>query len=207
LLGLTETWFVHDKEYCIPPNFEMVRSDRNSRAGGVGFLIRKGLKYRIIEVSKSEWSDPTSIESICINIELGSDKSISVCCVYRAKYLSEDLHNIEKLLHEFSLNVSRVILIGDFNVNILSAGVESNKLNDALSQHGFLQLINEPTREKNLLDLIIIKDVMSDYVKNVVVEEKYISDHKLVRCDIMIRSKEWKERKVSSRNFKSIDWE
>ena len=73
------------------------------------------------------------------------------------------IEQFEHVLDTVSAKNDRVIICGDFNIDILKTNNLSSKYIDSIEGNGFDQVIKQPTRTGNtcdtLLDHIIVKDV------------------------------------------------
>lgn len=76
--------------------------------------------------------------------------------------------------------------MGDFNVNLLSENIASNRISDILETYNMLQVVSQPTRKANLLDIIAVSNeelVASDVIH---IDMHEISDHQFIYCDMDI---------------------
>jgi endonuclease/exonuclease/phosphatase (EEP) superfamily protein YafD len=101
------------------------------------------------------------------------------------------LNSLEELISSNISNDEEIILLGDFNINLLQASSEQVKLNDIVTAYRF-RLLNEiePTRKFNnstsLIDHIYCN---FDCVTMSSVEDIAFSDHRVVLCNFNISSK------------------
>ena len=159
MLAVSETWFktdVDDRFYELQ-KYKLFRHDRqtDSRGGGVAFYIRNNLQTRI--VLKSSIDEPVEY----IGVELSAhDKSKCLCiCVYNPSRTNNLCSLFEKLVEIF-LHYEKIIVCGDFNINILSDDMKSTAFKDSVASCG-LNIINTlPTRygpncSPALLDLVL----------------------------------------------------
>src|SRR5207237_3018101 len=93
-------------------------------------------------------------------------------------------------------------IVGDFNINYLACQNSTTRLKNVLSQFNLSQVVSAPTRENNLLDLIITNE--PDHCKTNVSEE-LISDHKFTSLHILNAKKPKKYKIIQFRNMKRID--
>ena len=190
---------ISDREIAIE-NYSCVRKDRNRNGGGVACFIHKSIAFEV----RSDFSD--EFENVFIDILLPKTKPILLGVAYRPP---SDMQFVENLANGISnsnsFDAQEVILLGDFNVNLLD---RKNKLihkkgyrfskednystpihltknyNQLLKSNGLTQLINEPTRKtdatESLLDHILVNT--PDKISQSGVIEKGISDHEIIFC-------------------------
>ena len=95
-------------------DYSCVRKDKNRNGGRVACFIHKSIAYDV----RSDFSN--DIENIFMNILLPITKPILLGVVYRPP---SDMHFVENLANSISNSNSfdsqEVILLGDFNVNLL----------------------------------------------------------------------------------------
>lgn len=111
----SETWLksYHSDKLVELFGFEAVRSDRYAkRSGGVILYIRKDLNYKVVKVS-----DKVSSEFLFIEV-IFPDSKILVGGYYKAPNVKE-LDVLENVLLELTVQYDDVLLLGDFNENIL----------------------------------------------------------------------------------------
>ena len=187
VLCLTETWLKMNEECAFPPMCNVLRNDRPTRGGGVSIILMDYLKMCAIEVDISDWKTPHSVEFLCVTVQNNYYKSAVICVVYRTKYISNDLYNLD-LLFEFLCNLGkRVYVLGDFNVNYFDTNNKHCKsLCNILERHDLTQFTQHPTRDNNLLDWILSNDKSHMDVK---MHDFSISDHLLSTCEILFYKK------------------
>ncbi|CAK1540072.1 unnamed protein product [Leptosia nina] len=182
------------EKYMPPlPGYTFKHAPRASgrRGGGVGFLIRKGLRARVRP------HPPAALEQMWLELSLPKAGRIAVGTAYRPESvklglamdaLSDSISSFGRCAHVF--------LLTDFNVDMLNTEKgKSSELAAVLMQQNLHQMVCEPTRISNtsatLLDLIIT-DVphMCKCVK--VVHNPILSDHAMVIS-------EWRMKKPKPR--------
>ena len=190
---------IKDEEIKIN-NFQIYRTDRTKRTrGGVCVYIHETLD---IEESLIKNFSNDTCELLILKIK---QIKVNLVCLYRPPDTTTDLINepfniIEEYLSEnYEENI---ILVGDMNFpfvqwkcieNQMCAKIipgtttdsqnQARKLLDLTEKYFMEQLIQEPTREENILDLIFSN---TDIVNNINVEKtsKSISDHNIIHFDI-----------------------
>ena len=80
IIALQETFTILDPEMYKLDDYELIYINRKSRGGGVGFYLKKGIKYKILK--DISYFEDRLFESLTIQIEYNSKKFI-LSCVYR----------------------------------------------------------------------------------------------------------------------------
>lgn len=191
IVGITETWLnesIIDSEVNIS-GYTLFRKDRKSesktRGGGVALYVRNNINV----ILNNEISNDIFPEILFCDLECKECKTLVGVC-YRppdtSRESSEGLYELIKKASE-----QECILMGDFNYSELRWDHSSN-LND---EHPFVkcindsflsQLVDEPTRGKNFLDLILCTDETT--VEDLKVGEPFeTSDHSIIRFNFVSR--------------------
>ena len=152
ILGITETWLT-DKNYELYniPNYVFVEKHRTSRSGGgVGLFLPTNLSYKDRR-DLGIFSD--TLEALFIEIDIDSQhhsKNVVIGVVYRPP--GSDLQHFttvfDTILSKIKSEKKRCYLLGDWNVNLLNydCHVPTTNVIDMFYSHGFMPLINRPTR-------------------------------------------------------------
>lgn len=178
VICLTETFLkTNDTLNAKLPNYVLAAYYcRKKRRGGSCIFIKRGIQFEQLN-SFGNISVANYIE--CCSIIVPCSKTI-IISIYRPS--SNKRHNLnvfflklERLLYKCITKYpkKKIILAGDFNINMLEKSYESTRLNDILKNYNLKLHITEPTRKKTCIDLIISN------VKNVtgVTLPLYLSDH------------------------------
>ena len=99
-----------------------------------------------MDLSKLVFSDSGNLESTFAEICLTNRKNIIIGCIYKHPHLDIDLFNNEflsALLKKTSKENKTIILLGDFNINLLSC---TFNFLDHLGEYQILPAITLPTR-------------------------------------------------------------
>ena len=121
VLAVTETWLDASLEMAVSvPGYNFVHKCRHyGKGGGVGFYIKCGISFEVID---SEWSNFNScFECMFIKIHQTKCKDIIIGTLYRPPGNPVDQFNIA-IQHTLSKMIStnhKIILAGDFNINLL----------------------------------------------------------------------------------------
>ena len=194
LVVITETWLsnkISDEEISIN-GYTLIRKDRSdinkSRGGGVAMYVKNELN----PLCKPEINGDNFSESVWCSIRCGREDTLLGVC-YRAP--DSTVHNDEKLYKLISeVSKGRVVIMGDFNFAELDWS-SMDKLDvshpfvESTNNNFLCQVIDEPTRGRNYLDLVLSSE--ESMVQNVLVEEPFeTSDHQVIRFEILSKKVE-----------------
>lgn len=121
---------------------------QNTSRGGVCIYVKHSLTYR-----KLQWISDMAIERHfeCCGIEI-TDLNYVVVCMYRTPDSSINLfiQYLETLLHKLTLRTratkNKVIILGDFNINLLVKDKKTDLFNNTLQIFNMHPTITEATR-------------------------------------------------------------
>lgn len=124
--GVTETWLlkntvVHSKAIELP-GFKFVRHDRQVEKshGGVGLYVKKGINAKIIRRSDAS----TKVEFLFVEVCDGSMKLL-IGVVYKPLPCAS-YDDLDPVLADLVSCYDNIVIMGDFNINILSDSSISN---------------------------------------------------------------------------------
>lgn len=161
---ITETWLkseIENSTIC-PSNFNIVRSDRKSKGGGIAIFVNK--KYPFIPILSV--STP-HFEILSIDLIITLNEKTRIILVYFPPKFSKNQAALYKLCNElYTLSGvdHNTIIVGDFNLSDVSWENNSSKnptdkiFLDFLSSSSLKQLVKFPTRRENIIDLIIANE-------------------------------------------------
>jgi hypothetical protein len=190
LIAIQETWEVQYPELVNISGFQtfVVKNRMNMRGEGVGFYIRNGLNFKIIE-NLSPFEEKI-FESLTVQITYPSNKSVLVTCGYRSNGVipnmpaTQQFHRFTMIFEELMLKLSRKkmdsYILLDANIDLLKLDTNSsaNYLNGCLSA-GYLQCINKATRFHNnartLIDHILLSCKQNAITTGTIISD--LSDH------------------------------
>ena len=201
IIGLSETW-LHDKHpsslFILNSSFDFIRQDRNwkdpncdtiKKGGGLGLYINNNLQYSDSTFTHLNRNN-RDIEAQWISILQKPNKVILICNIYRPPQGNVEtfIDTMDNLLSELDLHRCEIILMGDFNIDILDKrNISTIRLQEMIKQYGLRQLIKEPTRysenRHSCIDLLITN---SDIIANSGVANVNLSDHQMI---LMTRKK------------------
>lgn len=184
---ITETWLSDDLPsnlFC-PKGYEIVRHDRSSRGGGVALLLNCSTSYSTVKIP-DEFSD---VEIVCTDVNLHG-VLCRVIGYYRPPGMTTAdidyaLRSVRCLQRLFSTH-HPVFLLGDFNLPEVDwslyhgpDNIVYNTFLDFINSYGLSQLVLSPTRNENILDLILTNN--SDIVTNLTTLPRIAtSDHNVI---------------------------
>lgn len=179
IVGVTETWLTRNTEdrQLLLNDFTLLREDYRGRGSGVGMYIRKSLKFIRLQTA-------SPIEHLIIKVTINS-KNYIIGVIYRNHDINYNtfISELENIMSQCLIKHEYVILLGDFNINILNlSDLMTRTYLASVNELGFTQLITEPTRIKSLLDHILVSDIA--FVLQSGVESCEISDHDLIYVTI-----------------------
>lgn len=155
VLCLTETFLRAGHESSFKLNdYDMAASfSRENKRGGVCILVRKGLEYKNKSMIKH------SIVRVfeCCAIEIPSSNLI-IICVYRTPTsdVLAFLNSLDAVLYEVNRKRrKKVVILGDFNINILKVDKITTHLRDLTKNYNLIIHINLPTRRSSCIDQIL----------------------------------------------------
>ena len=189
------------------PGYSSISNETESSAGGTAIYINNTIKFKPrIDLSNSMYSS-RQLESTFIEIALPRKTNVIVGCIYKHPHFSTSEFNtrfLAPLLHSINKESKDIVLLGDFNINLLNHNENSEVSDfvDILNSHLLILTINIPTRitntSKTLIDNILISPSFTGYSGNLTVG---ISDH---LPQFFICQKENDDIEQSNNTFK--DW-
>jgi Reverse transcriptase (RNA-dependent DNA polymerase) len=208
VLSETDTKIIEECMYDIPNFVQIAKSRKNlnrTKGGGLMFFVSKKCNLTLLEQQE------------VINYEYISAviNGIKVYGIYRQpdSNVKEFIHEIEKNI--LSNNDEKIILIGDFNINLLNE--EDNlviKYESFLAKHGFYKQINTVTREEiinNKVTATCIDHIFIKYPKfecNTVVIKVKISDHYMIGMELNLETNDYNNYSNNSKtivNYRKLE--
>lgn len=156
IICFTETFVKQGSEgNILLRNYKLANhfSRERERRGGVCILTKKELDFKQIDITKTL---RRSYDFECCGIEVTNLKLI-VICIYRTP--SSDIQQFFQKINILLLNLSKkckhkIILCGDWNIDMLKDNKNSKELDSILKNYNLSNHITRPTRQKSCLDLI-----------------------------------------------------
>ena len=215
IVYITETWAdeKHSTAELNIDGYDCIRKDRTRRGGGCLMYVQEELKA----VPLKSLTDTVNTDSVWCKIQ---DVTFGVCYNTTANTV-EDEKPLLELLRKACGGGGEVIITGDFNHEtidweLMESQAEGQEFLDTVEDLFLEQHVTTPTREKNLLDLVLSTN--PEQIRDVEVTEKFgSSDHNMVKFNVIMKeeSKQWKEKFRDYRNadfdkireeVKSINW-
>ena len=220
LFFLTETWLtnkVNDATVC-PFNYNIYRSDRSSRGGGVAILFKNSLK--VIKVKNDSISTSNiNFEYLCVDVILKKIK-LRFCCVYLPPLSARcalTVQNVIKMIKMVFPKECSFYVLGDFNMPNIDWRIPSTDFNkphecflDFCTDNFLTQIIENPTHKNgNILDLIICNHFGLDRIISHSTNFPLTNtcDHNLLSLKIKIENKIVPIAKEVSYDYKKADFE
>jgi exonuclease III len=219
-IAIQETWEIRYPELINIPGFQtfVFKNRANMRGGGVGFYIRNGLKYSVLE-DLSPFEDKI-FESLTIKLQYQNFNNVLLTCGYRSNGSIPNVtvtqqHNrftaiFENLLHNLNRKKMESYIMMDSNIDLLrlDSVVPANFFNSCLAA-GYLQCINKATRfqneSKTLIDHILISSKHNTIQTGTIISD--VSDHffTFVRLPLKVSKLAEKTKMVRMSNAENIN--
>ena len=179
VLCLTETWF---KEGYVE-EIEGYSSNHIirplNRSGGVSLYVKSNVRFQPISRLCKTNGD---IEANCIEIFLPSGSTF-ILGVYRpySGSISQFCEEISEILEDNLLNNKTCVLLGVFNINLLTDGNDTNNFINNMHSLHFLPIVTKPTRfgtdniQASLLDHVWLNSLSYEYKCSIVMNDT--TDH------------------------------
>lgn len=192
----TETWLSPSilNNEIIPNewNYTIYRKDRSDNYGGVLIAISKNiLSYEMTSLQ-------TDCELLWVQITVNRGIKLLIGAYYRPhtddQYSVQELNvSLQKLQEK--ITDAKIWLIGDFNVPNIDWNTMTlfrNKphiaaeslLIDTVQEFGLEQIVNQPTRSQNILDLFLLNRPNQNYIIQIL---PGLGDHDIVCVDIQVQ--------------------
>lgn len=205
---MSETWLMPDypSNFVSIPNYNIIRTDREGRGGGVAFYLKAPYKFKKYYSSSSE----NVLEQLWLMVQF-KNRKVALGVIYRPPnaHVEMCLNELSTIIEQIYLEANSVILLGDININLLDLNsTDSNKFNILLTNFDLCQVIKDPTRITNttesLIDIICTSRDMT--TKNCgTMDLLNITDHMMVHCNINIESEIVCPNIIYYRYFKDLD--
>ena len=222
VIGISETKITEANNCDFDPNipgYEFEYVPTPLAAGGVGMYIKENLNYTIIEKTSD-----VAFQALWIEINLSGQPNIICGVIYRQHNSPQRFQEyFDATLEKLSASNKSIIVMGDFNVNLLAVETCNYAHNFLLSLQSFslIPTIDKPTRVYNnsatLIDNILINKFDGIINSGNIISD--ISDHYSQFCIIYSVKEKAINRKTLRRDFSQfsekdftkdlsqIDWE
>ena len=161
IICLTETWLsseISDSEVSIS-GYNLYRADRDRHGGGILMYIDSRLQCQILPLNCHE------LEILWVKITLQNGQSSAIGVHYRPPNSpSDSIERLESVLDELNpIDLSKIVLVGDFNINFNPSAVSPLKAKflQLLYKFNLTQVVDEPTHlspngNNSLIDLVLL---------------------------------------------------
>ena len=205
IICITESWLDSniDSATLSLTDYVIFRKDRNRHGGGSLLAVRKSLNAK-------EFLHNTSHEVVFVDLQI-NNVNLRIICAYRSpSQTSNENQDFINFLNSHLEVCSSFILVGDFNYpgidwnNLYANNTPEQLFIDFVNSNCLYQLISQPTRDNNVLDLCLCTDF--DMVKNVIVHSTFsTSDHSYITCELAVVRNTEPTKTVL--NYDRADWD
>ena len=210
VIAITES-FIKTNTIDLPSEYNLasyklfLRDRHQGRGGGIALYVKSCLNP--IEITTTA---DTRVEHMCVQLNTKTAK-LYINVIYRRpnQPVEVDIAMYKSL--EESIRDRETIILGDFNLpqinwtSITGVDGESYRLIEFVEDNFLHQSVTEPTRETNILDLVLASH--EHLVTNTRVGEHLgTSDHNIIRFDINHKT-QLLRNKLPTPNFKRADFD
>ena len=163
IVCVNETWFNHtiDNHEVLHNGYTIYRKDRSEqRAGGVLIALKTEVFKSVREVSLLE--NLQDLEIVSATVTTATDQKILFCSCYRPESDAKWATLFNNFLDFACDKFENIVICGDFNFAKIpwdapdcASGTKELLFVDSLNDHFLTQLNRKPTRDNNILDLVI----------------------------------------------------
>ena len=205
ILSLSETWLDENTPTaaCSIDHYAFERKDRKSHGGGVGCYLKEDIKY-----TRRYDLESDSLECMWLELKQRGRSAYFLGVFYRKPDNSIDqLIELEENIETVLSQSNNVIIMGDFNVNMMAQNTFTAKIDEMCNILQVNQVIKEPTRitphSKTLIDLIFVSKSLGDLHSGI--HSVGLSDHSLVYVIMKFERKKNKPTITSFRSFRKFN--
>lgn len=210
VICITESWErldMGDAELEIP-NFNLFRSNRSQRrGGGVAIYVRDTFESAVCDDINSIYDDVVGCR-----VKISDSDSLTFICAYRSDSNSNDQNaSLFSSIRSWVSPENRAILVGDFNFKEIDWAQffwprKCDDFMELVLDCNLTQYVEEPTRDRNLLDLVFSND--EGTVENVRVREGLgTSDHFSVFFECICTEGKRAMSEVVKRDWRRANWD
>ena len=212
----TESWLNSDisSSEVFPNNYQSFRADRKAkgkRGGGVFVLVKNNL------ICSEQPQFQTKCELIWVKLEITGHRPLFIAAYYRPSEDDfESLQELQNSINQVRGHSDNVWVLGDFNLPKLiwpesipefKPGCSTNPIYDlfldTLNDYNFTQVVTEPTRLGNILDLFLTTN------PTLITEVKCspgLGDHDLISAEALLKPTLQKQKPRRAMIFRKADW-
>jgi hypothetical protein len=212
----TEIWLkpnIHNNE-VFPENYNIYRKDRIDQEGGGALLA---IKKDFISDEVDDMHVDENTEMLWAKIEIVGSKTLYVSSFYNTKTSNEqNLKRFDQSVRQTcKVNNAAILIGGDFNLpgrdwenKVLKPNTKHQKnhynLTTTLEDTGLCQLIEKPTRNDNIPDLMIT-NFHNQVPRTEIIPG--ISEHDIVFLEFNIAPKKLKQKPRQVPIYKNTNWD
>ena len=188
-INLQETWLTELQESSIQfYNFNIAykHTIKGNIGGGLAILIKKNINYTVRNDLSFPLNKQLLYDSLFVEIKLPNNTNIIIGNIYRSPGQSpihEFNKELETLLDKIKKETTKIIITGDFNINLLNTNVHkpTTEFLDTWIAKGYLPQLTQPTRitgnTATLIDNIFTKSINNCLITRKGIITNDISDH------------------------------
>ena len=163
IIGVSETKITNaNSELCTAkiPGYSFEYAPTPLSSGGVGLFIDESLNYRILEKISNE-----AFQALWAEITFENKKTV-ICGIFHRQHNSPERFQLyfDESIEKFSSSGKDIVIMGDFNIDLLKCGSSNYSLNflSSLQSCYLTPAIDKPTRVRStsatLIDDIFINN-------------------------------------------------
>ena len=208
---LSETWLNGDicSKEVLPHGYDIYRTDRSLGRIGGGVLV--AIKHGVfINCSQLTSIATSNLEAVAIECTLPNHEKWLLVCCYRPP-ASKDMSDLKSPADNLFPSHDKIVIAGDFNLPNISWAVSNAATGtldqifcDILDDYFMSQLCLIPTRESNILDLLITNQPEQISILDICNPTKLgmRTDHKVIRFTLSKASNTIKSNKRLAYDYK-----
>jgi len=202
LIFVSEIWIFSDEvnDFKIPDYSFYALPNNSYAAGGVGVFCKNSLDC------PAEYCELVSADVMKILCKIGSEEYCFICC-YRLQLFSINFFNNE--LDNLLLNekADNLVLIGDFNIDILANCESTDNYLSILAKFGLFPFINDVTRPRSgtCIDHVFCRFRSFQESYDSFIYDFGITDHCMVGLSVRIDISETRRPEMQKSTFVNFD--
>jgi hypothetical protein len=213
IMAVTETWLKGNEIFdnsvlnmICGDDYKSVSAPRKSskKGGGVAIFVRKSVRWSKLQLS----CHLNSFEFLCCSLSFSTQQQVVIGVIYRPPQtsLSDFFSELDILLQLLSHH-DRLILVGDFNINVSSGSPHATKLLNVMNDFDLLQHVDTATHESgNILDLVFARNKFCS-ISHISVIEGF-SDHACILFGLVTPDfKSSNSPTVQTRSLKNVNFD
>lgn len=172
---ITETWLnsLTPNSLILPSDrFTIYRKDRDGRGSGACIVIKSLNSFTSQAIPLPEkYSD---LEIVTVDLINSNREGAIIICIYNPPHINKDFDTCNRITSALSYLCKcslPVCILGDVNLPLIDWSNYSGPNNDVYTKYltffseGFTQLVNFPTREQNIFNIILVDNVIQMFVR------------------------------------------